>query len=49
MKGDWHRESYLRGLEVLTFACVRVCVCVCACATGAAEWSGEEEGHIELK
>lgn len=26
MKGDWHRESYLRGLEVLTFACVRVCV-----------------------
>ncbi len=27
-KGDWHEESYLRGLEVLTFACVCVCVCV---------------------
>lgn len=39
--GDWHRESGVRGLEVLTFAWM--------CMTGASAWNGEEEEHCWIK
>lgn len=39
--GDWHKESGVRGLEVLTFAWM--------CMTGASVWNGEEEAHCWIK
>lgn len=39
--GDWHKESGVRGLEVLPLAWM--------CVTGASVWNGKEEEHCLVK
>lgn len=39
--GDWHKDSGVRGLEVLTFGWT--------CMTGASLWIAEEEEHCWIK